>query len=238
MATSGRSRPTPGTPSSVRGRRGPIPRARGTPSSMHWPRVGAPSRPGSPEFVERRALWAAEQGPVVEAANFALDRVVAATFRIERCERALDDVIVETRKRAQLAWDQDRAVEAATSYGRLGRDPVLASRQLQTTLAGAGLMIEAWSGLLAALEVGDWSEAAASKALDLLGVAPDLRSGRTMIDAPEELRPRRVPPGSGPRTRRSSGWSNSATRSWRRWTRWSVGGRWPATWPCCRSRPS
>ncbi len=139
----------------------------------------------SPEFVERRAKWAAEQGPVGEAANFALDRVVAATFRIERCEHALDAVIFETRKRAELAWEQDRAVEAATLLGRLGRDPVLASRQLQANLAGACLLIEAWLGLLAALEVGDWSEAEASKALDLLGVAPDFRSGRTLIDAPE-----------------------------------------------------
>jgi hypothetical protein len=140
----------------------------------------------SPEFLERRAKWAAEQKPVGEAGHWALDRVVAATFRIERCERAVEEVTATSRTRASLAWDEDRAVEAAAIAGRLARDPVLASRQLRTTLAGVGLLIEAWRGLVAALEVEDWSESEASRALDLLGVAPDLRSGRTLIDDPDE----------------------------------------------------
>ena len=118
--------------------------------------------------------------------NWALDRAVAASLRIERCERAIDELTEAARERARLAWDQDRAVEAATIAGRLARDPVLASRQLQTTLAGVELLVEAWLGLVAALEAGaDWSESEASRALDLLGVAADLRSGRTPIDAPE-----------------------------------------------------
>ena len=140
----------------------------------------------SPEFEERRARWAAEQQPVGEAANFALDRVVAATFRIERCERSIDSAISSVQQRARLAWDEDRAIEAAKIYGRLERDPVLASRQLQATVAGVMLLIDAWFGLITPLEPGkDWSESECSKALDLLGVAADLRSGRTLIDAPD-----------------------------------------------------
>jgi hypothetical protein len=142
----------------------------------------------SPEFHDRRAKWAAEQNPVGEEGNWALDRVVASTFRIERCERAIDQIITETQQRASLVWDQDRAIEAATIAGRLARDPVLASRQLQTTLAGVYLLIEAWLGLAAALQADDdWSESEASIALNLLGVSPDLRSGRTLIDAPEGI---------------------------------------------------
>jgi hypothetical protein len=58
------------------------------------------------------------------------------------------------------------------------------------TLAGAGLLVEAWLGLIAALESGkDWSEAECSKALDLLGVAADLRNGPTPIDGREESDP-------------------------------------------------
>jgi hypothetical protein len=140
----------------------------------------------SPAFLDRRARWAAEQKPVGEAGNFALDRVVAATFRIERCERAIDDQITDVQQRAKLAWDQDRAVEAASTAARLARDPVLASRQLQTTLGGVVILIEAWLLLASTLETGNWSESEASKALDLLGVDPDLRSGRTLIDAPDE----------------------------------------------------
>jgi hypothetical protein len=138
----------------------------------------------SAAFEDRRAKWGDEYQPVGESAGWALDRAVAASLRIELCERAVDEVATGARQRAMLAWDQDQAVAAAMIASRLGRDPVLASRQLQTTRAGAELMVEAWFGLVARLETGeDWSESEASKALDLLGVATDLRSGRTMIDA-------------------------------------------------------
>jgi hypothetical protein len=136
----------------------------------------------SPQFLERRANWAAEHRPGGDTGHWALDRAVAATFRIEHCERAFDVVIAAARQRAALAWSEDREVEAATVFGRLARDPVLASRQLRAGLAGVGLLIEAWLGLVAALEKADWSEAEQSRALDLLGVASDLRSGRTLIE--------------------------------------------------------
>jgi hypothetical protein len=139
----------------------------------------------SAEFEERRARWAAEQKPVGEAGGWALDRAVAASLRIETCERAMDELVASSRERARLAWDQDRAVEAATIFGRLARDPVLASRQLQASLAGVELLVEAWLGLGATLLAGgDWSEEETSRALDLLGVAADLRSGRTLVDGP------------------------------------------------------
>jgi len=144
----------------------------------------------SAAFQERRAKWAAEQEPVGEAAGWALDRAVAASLRIERCERAIEEVTVAARERARLAWGQDRAVEAATIFGRLAGDPVLASRQLRASLAGVELLLEAWLGLAATLVDGeDWSESEASRALDLLGVAADLRSGRTLVDGPEGTDP-------------------------------------------------
>jgi hypothetical protein len=139
----------------------------------------------SPEFEDRRAKWAAEQNPVGQADNFALDRAVAATFRIERCEREVDRICVVDRERAKLAWDEDRALEAANVAARLPRDPVVSSRKLQTSLAGVVLLINLWLGLVEILEDGDWSESEESKALDLFGVDPELRSGKTRIDAPE-----------------------------------------------------
>ena len=140
----------------------------------------------SGEFAERRAKWAPEYQRVGEAGNWALDQAVASSLRIERCGRTLEVLAVAERARARLAWDQDRAVEAATVLGRLSKDPVLASRQLETTLAGVMLLIDAWFGLLEAFEAGgDWSEAEASKALDLLGVSPDRRSRRTPIAPPD-----------------------------------------------------
>jgi hypothetical protein len=144
----------------------------------------------SNEFEDRREKWAAEQNPVGEGANWALDQAVAATLRIERCQRTMDDLTATVQERARLTWDEDRAVEAALVASRLDRDPVLASRQLRTTLAGVVLLIEAWLGLVASLKAGkDWSESEASRALDLLGVAADARSGRTLIDDPDGVDP-------------------------------------------------
>ena len=140
----------------------------------------------SPEFEDRRAKWAAGLSPVDEAGHWALDRAVAASFQIERCERAMEDVVQTTRERAKLAWDQDRAAEAAVIAGRLARDPALVARQLVTTYAGATLLLEYWSRLLWALEApGGWSDSEASTALDLLAIPADLRSGWTPIDGPD-----------------------------------------------------
>ena len=144
----------------------------------------------SDAFRERRAKWAAEYDPAGESGHWALDRAVAASLRIERCERAVEELIGASRGRAALAWDQDRAVEAAQVAGRLARDPVLASRQLETTAAGVGLLIDAWCGLHQALEAPEgWSDSDASRALDLLGIHADFRAGRTAIDGPEGADP-------------------------------------------------
>ena len=138
----------------------------------------------SEAFEARRAAWGAEQGPLGESAGWALDRAVAASLRIERVEQAMEDHIESTRQRARLAWDEDRSVEAAETFARLGRDPVVAARKLRATLAGAILLSEAWTALGETLRLGDWSDGERSRALDLLGVAPDLRQGWTAIDPP------------------------------------------------------
>jgi hypothetical protein len=136
----------------------------------------------SPAFEERRERWAAERKPVGEDANWALDRVVAATFRIERCERAFDGAVATSQRRAELAWAEDRALEAAKVAARLSKNPVVAARQLRTSFDGVRLLLDAWFGLGSALEVGDWDEGQESSALDLLGVAQGCRVGRTIID--------------------------------------------------------
>jgi hypothetical protein len=140
----------------------------------------------SPEFLDRRAKWAANFHLVDEAAEWALDQAVAASLRIERCDRTIDGIVDASRDRATLAWDQDQAVEAASIAGRLAKDPLLASRQLETSRAGVVLLLELWLRLVEAIRTaGGWSDADASKALDLLGVHAEMRSGRTPIDAPE-----------------------------------------------------
>ncbi len=139
----------------------------------------------SAAFVERRAKWGAEVRPAGEAAGWALDCAVASSLRIDSCGRAMDDLVARTRQRARLAWDEDRAVEAAEAFSRLGRNPILAARQLRTIPAGALLLIDAWVALGQALRSRDWTEAEAGRALDLLGVDRDLREGLTAIDPRE-----------------------------------------------------
>jgi hypothetical protein len=139
----------------------------------------------SPKFLDRRASWSAEFQPESEAAQWSLDRAVAASFRIEECESTYNSIVGTARERARLSWDQDQAIVAATIAGRLARDPVLASRELETSRAGVVLLMELWLRLLEAIVAGAWSEADESKALDLLGVPADMRSGLTPIDDPE-----------------------------------------------------
>ena len=140
----------------------------------------------SPDFTDRRARWAVEVRPEGELAGWALDRAVAASMRIDSCERAMDQLVAKTRQRARLAWDEDRGVEAAEAFTRLARNPVLAARQLRATLAGACLVSDAWVALGQALCSRDWTDAEADRALDLLGVDRNLRQGRTEADPPED----------------------------------------------------
>ena len=148
------------------------------------PEIDAEAAP-SAAFVERRAKWAAEVRPSGEVAGWALDGAVAASLRIDSCGRAMDDLVARTRQRAHLCWEEDRAVEAAEAFARLARNPILAARQLRTIPAGALLLIDAWVALGQALRSRDWTEAEASRALDLLGFDHDLREGLTAIDPRE-----------------------------------------------------
>jgi hypothetical protein len=134
----------------------------------------------------RKTAWAREYRVEGETADWALDRMVAASFRIERCEDAFHGVISDRAERAILAWDQDRRVEAATIATKLARDPVLGAAMLEASWHGCGLMVEIWARLDAALEAkGEWSELEHATALDLLGVPAHLRDGRSSIDPPE-----------------------------------------------------
>jgi hypothetical protein len=145
--------------------------------------AGEAASADSPEFVKRRAQWAAEFQPSGDAAGWALDRAVAASLRIERCEKHLQELRTAGQRRARLTWDEDRALEAAETFAQLARKPVVASRRLRTTAAGVELLMDAWVGLLSAMQEGrPWTEAEASRALDLLGVDPLCRSGRSPID--------------------------------------------------------
>ena len=134
-------------------------------------------------FDDRRSQWADGYQPQDAAGEFTLDRLVAASLRIEQCERAIDDATARHSLRAQCAWEQDQSLEVAVLASRLAKDPLLVSRQLEAGRHGCQLMIELWDLLGATIAIkGVWTESETSKALDLLGIATEHRSGLTPLD--------------------------------------------------------
>jgi len=108
---------------------------------------------------------------------------VAASFRIERCERALDAAVVASSGRACLAWDLDHAADAAKLAEGLARHPETVSARLQTTRHGAELLARHWGRLGEAIDANrGWSDAEVATALDMLGVPAHLRAGSTQLD--------------------------------------------------------
>ncbi len=141
-------------------------------------------------FARRRSAWAAEYRPEGDAAGWALDQVVAASFRVEACTRAFDAAVVDHVGRAGLAWEIDRRLDAEAVASRLARDPALVLRRLESTRHGAELLAGLWTRLGQALDTdGGWTEAQRSIALDLLGVPAAFRDGPTDLDAPDGIDP-------------------------------------------------
>jgi hypothetical protein len=139
----------------------------------------------SPEFLQRRADWAAELQPNGQAAGWALDRAVAASLRIERCERTLEAHITDSRARAMMTWDEDRDAEAGRLASRLAKEPSRVARELETSRAGVIWLLEAWLNLAETLEDGrDWSEPQAALACDRLGQLPEFRDEPSEGDEP------------------------------------------------------
>jgi hypothetical protein len=121
----------------------------------------------------------------VLVAEMALDDV-----RMKRCGKLFDIQCEGYATRAQLCWDQDRRLEAEDLAARLRHDPARIALKLQRTAQGCALMIERWEALGRIFrETGKWSDAQRSLALDLLGVPPELREGRTPVDARESVAP-------------------------------------------------
>jgi hypothetical protein len=138
-------------------------------------------------FRARRKSWAAEYRPEGEAANWQMDRLVEASLQLDRCDATLNQALTEHRARAFHAWDSDRRTEAAQIAGGLARKPGWTTRKLQTSWHGCELLVEIWERLEQALEAaGEWSESERGMALDLLGLPPLLRAGRTPLTAPRD----------------------------------------------------
>jgi hypothetical protein len=111
-------------------------------------------------------------------------------LRSDRCRVLYFRLIGRHADRACLAWDLDRKAEAEELAARLPKDPGKVSAALEATRYGCEVMAARWEALGRIMEyAGAWDEAQRSMALDLLGVHPALRVGRTAADAPEGTDP-------------------------------------------------
>jgi hypothetical protein len=139
--------------------------------------------------ARRKESWHNEFRPATAEAAHALDEAVAASVRMDHCRDSIDALGQAEALRARLTWDGDRRVEAALLLEGISKRPSSTSSRLESTRHGAELMIEAWLRLGEALGAADWGDLEASTALDLLGLSPHLRKGRTPLDAPDGTAP-------------------------------------------------
>jgi hypothetical protein len=136
------------------------------------------------DFAERKTEWAQSIEPSTPEGRFALEAVVACTFRLEECRRGINALIEHDVTRACLAWDVDREADVALVASRLAKQPELVARQLQASKQGIELMLRTWDRLGESLDTkkGAWNDAEISTAFDLLGVPGHLRDGRAPFD--------------------------------------------------------
>jgi hypothetical protein len=136
------------------------------------------------DFAERKAEWEQDIQPTTPESRFALEAVVACTFRIEECRRNINARLDRDMTRACLVWDLDREADVALVASKLAKQPELVSHQLKSSKHGVELILRQWDRLGESLDTkkGAWSDAEISTAFDLLGVPSQLRDGRAPFD--------------------------------------------------------
>jgi hypothetical protein len=136
------------------------------------------------DFAERKAEWDQHIQPSTPEGRFALEAVVACTFRIEECRRNINARLERDMTRACLVWDLDRDADVAAIASKLAKQPEAVSRQLKASKHGVELILRTWDRLGESLDTkkGAWNEAELSTAFDLLGIPGHLRDGRAPFD--------------------------------------------------------
>ena len=105
------------------------------------------------------------------------DDTAVMTLRIERCarmeRRERDRVVL----RAEMFWDDDRALEAAELGERIRKSPAKIVARLKRTPHGCDWLIARWEDLAHEIRQGrSWTPAHHALAFDLLGKSLDFRN--------------------------------------------------------------
>ncbi len=138
-------------------------------------------------LAARVAEWAAVFRPGDPYEAWLLERMAADSLQIERCQAQEDRLRTLQAARAGDHWDDDRRLTAEELGTGLARSPAIVARKLQRTTQGCAWLRERWEVLALALAAGEpWDDARRARALDLLGVAADLRTLPSPLDLAAE----------------------------------------------------
>jgi hypothetical protein len=139
-------------------------------------------------LADRVAMWSASLCPVDAFEMGLVETIAVESLRIERC-RVEEDLARDFRaRRAGHCWGDERKAVVAKAARALGRRPAETAMVLASSAPGCDWLIDRWRMLGFALDkAGEWTDEQRNMALDMLGVAADLRDLETPIDAPEDL---------------------------------------------------
>ena len=125
----------------------------------------------------REFFWKAfkPDGPLQQ---WMFDRICIESVRADSCLHQLIALRDEASRRAGESWNDDRALEAEQRGARLSGTPELVQPKLRQLKHGTRWLLAQWEELERLWDVrGAWTEAASSRAMDLLGLAADGREG-------------------------------------------------------------
>ena len=135
---------------------------------------------------QRLVSWRGDYSPAGEVDEWLFRQVVVSSVRIDQCQADEPELRAELATRASACWDDDRKLAADELGKRLAADPARVAGRMLRTAQGCQWLIDRWDALAQALlatdqgDGGDWTEEQEALALDLLGLAPELRiQGRT-----------------------------------------------------------
>jgi hypothetical protein len=135
---------------------------------------------------ERAEQWNSSLRPMNAFEMGLVETIAVESVRIDRCrieERLVRDV---RARKAGACWIDDRKAEVAMLGHTLGSLPESISPRLSGTAAGCDWLMARWRMLGKALEKrGGWTAELKTLALDLMGVAADLREYDSPLEAPD-----------------------------------------------------
>ncbi|WZO95935.1 hypothetical protein EP7_002908 [Isosphaeraceae bacterium EP7] len=139
---------------------------------------------------DRAEQWNSSLRPVNAFEMCLVETIAVESLRIERC-RIEERLVRDTRaRRATTCWADERKADAAKLGRSLPGRPDEVAARLAATAPGCDWMIDRWRALGHALDkTGTWTDAQQTMALDLMGIAADLRDLNPPTEAAEGVNP-------------------------------------------------